>query len=58
MVFERDIFARAVDRNAGIVDPGVEAAKPFDGSLCHSLQVVEAPDVSRDRDSFTAPLAA
>jgi hypothetical protein len=58
MVFERDFLARAVDRNAGIVDPGVEAAKPFDGSPRHALQVVKAADISGDRDSFTAPLAA
>jgi hypothetical protein len=48
MVLERDLLDGSEDCNAGIVDPGIEAAELADRRLGDSLHVVIAADIRRN----------
>jgi hypothetical protein len=54
VVVEGDLLDGPEDSYAGIVDPGIEAAKLLDSRLGDPLHVLNAPDIGCDSDSFGA----
>lgn len=54
MVFVADLLKAAVDGDAGIVDPRVDAAEAFDGAAGDVLEVLASADVGDDVDGAAA----
>src|SRR5690606_916735 len=54
MIIIADLREPTVDRNAGVVDPGIETAEVSDGGVGSALEVGAAADVGDDMDGLAA----